>query len=241
MTLSVRDINGTPRTVVVPAEARATEIWDVRPFPKGWIGLPETLAQPVPLYLKNRNASYWFEHLPESRVVYCQYNRVLNAPGETLHEFAKRLFQFINDHEVDELVIDLRWNNGGNTALNEPFLHGVIGCTKVNQHGKLFVIIGRRTFSAAQNAATSLERHTEAIFVGEPTGSSPNFIGEGITFMLPYGKVLVSLSDLYWQSGWPRNHRKWITPRLYTPPSFAAYRANRDLAMEAILAYPAAR
>jgi hypothetical protein len=111
----------------------------------------------------------------------------------------------------------------------------------VNQRGKLFVIIGRRTFSAAQNAATLFERHTEAIFVGEPTGSNPNFIGEGITLTLPYSKVIASVSDLYWQSGWPKDKRKWIAPLLYTPPSFAAFRVNRDLAMEAILAYPAGR
>ena len=52
-------------------------------------------------------------------------------------------------------------------------LHRLIGCRKVNRRGRLFVIIGRATFSAAQNGATMIERHTEAIFVGEPTGSSP--------------------------------------------------------------------
>ena len=117
----------------------------------------------------------------------------------------------------------------------------MIACPKINKRGKLFIVIGRRTFSAAQNAATLLERHTEAIFVGEPTGSSPNFIGEGVSFTLPYGNVFVSLSDLYWQSGWPRDRRKWIAPLLYTPPSFAAYRVNRDPAMEAILDYPTGR
>jgi hypothetical protein len=31
--------------------------------------------------------------------------------------------------------------------------------------------------------------------------------------------------------------RNWIAPRLYTPPSISAYRAKRDPALEAILAY----
>lgn len=241
VTLNVRDSNGKQRAIVVPAQMSATEIWNVRPHPNGWTGLQETLPQPVPLYLKNIATPQWFEYLPESRLLYCQYNQVLDAPGESLADFAKRLFQFIDDHDVDRLVIDLRWNNGGNTALNEPFLHQLIGSKKVNRRGKLFVIIGRRTFSAAQNTSTLIERHTEAIFVGEPTGSNPNFIGEGVTFTLPYSKVLVSVSDLYWQSGWPRDRRKWIAPLLYTPPTFAAYRVNRDPAMEAILAYPAGR
>jgi hypothetical protein len=46
-----------------------------------------------------------------------------------------------------------------------------------------------------------------------------------------------SISDLYWQSSWPLDYRTWIAPLLYAPPSFALYRANRDPALEAILAY----
>ena len=100
----------------------------------------------------------------------------------------------------------------------------------------MFVVIGRRTFSAAQNGATLIERHTEAIFVGEPTGASPNFVGETVPFELPYSKFRANVSDLYWQSSWPTDYRIWIAPLIYTPPTFAAYRAIRDPAVDAILA-----
>jgi hypothetical protein len=33
------------------------------------------------------------------------------------------------------------------------------------------------------------------------------------------------------------DYRTWIAPQIYTPPTFAAFRANRDPAMEAILSY----
>jgi hypothetical protein len=138
---------------------------------------------------------------------------------------------------VDRLVVDLRWNNGGNTYLSMPLLHALIRSRKLNRPGSLFVIIGRGTFSAAQNTATFIERHTQAVFVGEPTGSSPNFVGEDNPTLLPYSKLPVSISDLYWQTSWPTDHRPWIAPLLYAPPSFELYRANRDPAMEAILAY----
>jgi hypothetical protein len=88
--------------------------------------------------------------------------------------------------------------------------------------------IGRRTFSAAQNTATAIERETNAIFVGEPTGSRPNFIGETIPFQLPYGKTLVNVADLCWQTSWPMDHRPWIAPELYAPPPRAT-RAAADL------------
>jgi hypothetical protein len=167
--------------------------------------------------------------------VYFQFNGVGNQQPETLEAFCDRLFAFIGSHEVSKLVVDLRWNGGGDTFLAQPLLHHLISCAKINQPGCLYVIIGRGTFSAAQNTATAIERDTDAIFVGEPSGSRPNFVGETIPFQLPYSKVMVNVADLYWQTSWPMDHRPWIAPELYAPPAFETFSQNRDPAMEAIL------
>jgi hypothetical protein len=37
---------------------------------------------------------------------------------------------------------------------------------------------------------------------------------------------MASVSDLYWQSSWPDDHRPWIAPLLYTPPTFAAFNGH---------------
>ena len=130
----------------------------------------------------------------------------------------------------------MRWNGGGNNFLNRPLVHGLIACDQVNRKGRLFVIVGRNTFSAAMCGATHIERHTNATFVGEPTGSSPTFVGETIDFQLPYSGAFANVSDLLWQSGWAMDYRPWVAPLLYTPPTFALYKENRDPAMEAIAA-----
>ena len=46
-----------------------------------------------------------------------------------------------------------------------------------------------------------------------------------------------SISDLYWQRSWPMDHRNWIAPNLPAEPTFELFKANRDPALEAILAY----
>jgi hypothetical protein len=189
----------------------------------------------MPLYLRNSDIPYWFEYLPAEAGVYFQFNGVGDQPLEPIAMFCERLFTFIDNHQVSKLVIDLRWNGGGNTYLAQPLLHRLIGCTKINRRGCLYVIIGRGTFSAAQNTATAIERETNAIFVGEPSGSRPNFVGETIPFMLPYSKALVNVADLYWQTSWPMDHRPWIAPELYAPPTFETYSQNRDPALEAVL------
>ena len=166
-----------------------------------------------------------------------QYNEVRNDPKEPLERFCARLFEYIDKHEVDKLVIDMRFNGGGNNFLNKPLVEGLMRCDKINQPGKLFVLIGRNTFSAAQCGITQIERHTRAIFAGEPSGSCPNFVGETIMLRLPYSKITTSISDLYWQNSVAMDYRTWIAPQIYVPPTFAAYRARQDPALEAILAY----
>jgi len=190
------------------------------------------------MYLKRRTQAYWFEYSPEQRLVYFQFNSVSDEGSETIEQLCERLFRFVEEHDVDKLAIDLRWNGGGNNFLNKPLLHGLIRCNKVTEEGKLFVIIGRNTFSAAMCAATQIERETRAIFVGEPTGSCPNFVGESAVLLkLPYSKLEGSVSDLYWENSVAMDYRTWIAPQIYAPPSFPLYRVNGDPALEAILAY----
>lgn len=235
--LVIRGADGTERTVTLAADASQPNIWNMKPNPPTWVNLPQTLAAPLPLYLKNPAARFWFEYLPDNKTVYFQFNSVRNDQRESLAAFSERLFKFVNENEVEKLVIDLRWNNGGNIELLRPLIHGLIKNEKVNRRGRLFVIIGRRVFSAAQNAATFFERHTNAIFVGEPTGSSPNFVGEEDPFTLPYSKLVANVSHVEYKNSYVDDSRIWIAPQIHVPPTFAAYRANRDPALEAILNY----
>lgn len=236
VTLDIETPEGERDEVRVAADSVHSALVNESVPPPDWVFYPSTLATPQPLYLRNPGVLYWFEHLPRRRLVYFQWNGVGNDEAEDFDTFSRRLFDFVHGEGVEKLVIDLRFNSGGNTVLSQLLLHRVLACPVINRPGGLFVIIGRKTFSAAQNAAVFLERHTHAVFAGEPTGSSPNFVGETTPFVLPYSKLEVNVSDLFWQSSWPMDHRTWIAPELYAPPTFAAYSANADPALDAILA-----
>lgn len=236
LTLASDDGNAETVALAADLDQPTHRLYYAFPAPPSWMYLPETLSFPPPLYLRNPWVHYWFEHLPQARAVYFQFNRVREEPLEPFPAFTERLFACIAANRVDKLVIDLRWNNGGNTFLTLPFLHRLIGAAQVNRRGGLFVIIGRRTYSAAQNFTTMLELHTNATFVGEPSGSCPNFAGETSEFRLPYSGLTLNISDLYWQTSWPTDHRSATPPLLYIPPTFTAFAANRDPALEAVLA-----
>ena len=232
--LKLQDASGKASTVWINADTTVPRV-DHKSVPANWVSFHQTISNPVPLYLKNLKSLYWFEKIPNTKVVYLQMNSIRNDKNESMNAFMDRLFKYINENDADKLVIDLRFNNGGNTMLLPYVVQSIIKNDKINKRGNLYVITGRRTFSAAQNFATFLEQQTNSIFVGEPTGSNPNFVGEEDFITLPYSKVAANVSDLFWQSSTPFDKRTWIAPMFYVPPSFTAYSVNRDEALETIL------
>ncbi len=205
--------------------------------PANWTDARDAATAPTPLWEKDQQNFFWFEYLSQSRTVYVQYNAVADKPNETVAAFANRLFDFVNANSVDRLVLDVRLNGGGNNFLNRPLLRGIIRTTKIDQPGKLFVILGRQTFSAAQDFVDELENYTNVIFVGEPTGESPNQFGDPASVVLPNSGLTIRASTLWWQFTDPRDTRKWTGPKIAAELTSADYRNNVDPAMNAILNY----
>jgi tetratricopeptide (TPR) repeat protein len=208
---------------------------------ENWINARDKAAPP-PLWTKDPQNIYWFEYLADSKTVYAQYNAVAEKKDETIADFCKRLFAFVEANPVDRFVLDIRRNGGGNAQLNLPLIHGLIRSDKVNQPGKLFVIIGRSTFSAAVWLVGDLEKHTRAIFIGEPTGGKPNHYGMGgvsgpTSFMLPHSRLVIEHSNEFMQRGVPGDDSPWKAPLLAAELTSEDYRTNRDPAMEIILNY----
>jgi tetratricopeptide (TPR) repeat protein len=260
LTTSTDQGSPTTATVVASVAWPNRELVQARPCPPDWEYAASSGERELPLYLRNQSAYYWFKRLPEDRAIYCQFNSVNDrqpptrrpdglAPGgprstaadDTLAQFTERLMAACAADDVERLIVDVRWNSGGNSFLAMPLLHSIMASDKLNREGRLFLIIGRRTFSAAQNFVTLLERHANPIFVGEPTGSSPNFVGESTRVRLAYSGATVTISDIYHQSSWGMDHRRWISPHVYAPPTFADFQAGRDAALEAVLRVPEER
>lgn len=197
----------------------------------------ESSTAPLPLYLKRGNDMFWYEHLTDINFVYMQVNGISNKDNEKIKDFYDKVFKFIDSNKVDGIIIDLRLNSGGNNNLNKHLINNFIRYDKINKKGKIFTIIGRNTFSAAMNLAGDLENSTQTIFIGEPTGSRPNFTGEINFIELPNTGIKVSASSLYWQKAVSSDKRKWIFPEVYAPLSFSDYKNNIDPAMNAVYDY----
>ena len=206
----------------------------------GWVDMRDRAPNPVPLWLRHDpQVHFRMDHIPESRLVYVQYNKVGDMEGESLAEFSRRLLALADTADINRLVLDLRLNRGGNGTLNRPMLVSLIKARKLDGSGKLFAIIGRSTFSAAQFMVNDLERYTDAVFVGEPSGGKVNSYGDSRKITLPHSGITIRVSIYWWQEQ-PYDLRQWKAPDLAAELTSADYRANVDPALKAVIEYRAA-
>jgi hypothetical protein len=197
-------------------------------------GIPKLVAPKtqVPLYLSNVQTNFWLKEMPEKKILYWQFNQVFDSENESISAFSKRLDSVLISKKPQLLIVDVRHNNGGNADLTLPLIT-VLKNYEKNQQGKIVVITGRNTFSAAQIFITKVDKETNAIFAGEPSSSSPNFVGEENGLQLPFSGAIVSISNRYHENN-KGDTRKWIEPNLVVLLSSKDYFDGKDPVLEAV-------
>ncbi|MCG7566219.1 S41 family peptidase [Pseudoalteromonas sp. CnMc7-15] len=223
--LTVSDSQGVTTHITLPAES-----FNFTGFPK----LPKLEEQHNPLYLSQQHQPYWLKISPEQNLAYVQFNRVGQKKSESLAAFSKRISRIANERQVQNLVLDLRHNSGGNGSIIPPLTRALLHFAQEREQNKLFVIVGRNTFSAAHLLLADLNRLSDAIIVGEPSGSRPNHLGESGWFKLPYSGVWGLISSQFHQASKAEDHRIWIAPHVPVTLSSKQYFNAHDPAMAAI-------
>ena len=187
----------------------------------------------TPLYLRNPDRHYWYEYLPDSKTLYLHYRRCADMPMQPFSRFAAALLKFMNQNPVERMVIDLRLNGGGNSSILNPLTDALSKRRDINQPGRLFALIGRRTFSSAVLNAMELKLATKVILVGEPAGQRPNFYGEVETMILPHSRLRISYSTRFFKT--TDGNPQTLAPDIEVEPSSSDYVNGRDPVLERAL------
>jgi hypothetical protein len=202
-------------------------------------GLPKLIPSRLPgaplppSYLRNVDADYWLEPLGAT-ALYVQFNQVQDGPKESVAAFAQRLAGEIAARRPQLLIVDVRHNNGGNLGLLDPFIEILRRFTADQPRGRLVVISGRNTFSAAQVFLSRAEHEAHAEAAGEMSSSKPNFVGEENVVELPWSGAIASISNRFHETI-PGDRRTGIEPTLRVSLASEDYFANRDPVLAAVL------
>jgi tetratricopeptide (TPR) repeat protein len=205
--------------------------------PMGWKDARREGQTPLWLQAKSTD-KYGLTYLPEEKVLYVQINEINSNEGrkESLEQFYDRIFKTGDSVGAEKLVLDLRLNGGGNGYYNKPLVIGLIK-SRFDAPGKLFVLTGRRTFSAAQMLVTLLKTYTHVIQIGEPTGSKDNHYGDSRRIPLPNSGIIVRASTLWHQLGSASEDNLITGPHHYVPYSSNDYFTNKDPLLTAVFHY----
>ncbi len=184
-----------------------------------------------PLYQQRPAETFWYTYLPESGAVYCNFRGY-----RELGNHARGLLPLIAERRPDKLVIDLRQNGGGDFTEGLKYVIDPIrDLADINKKGRLFVLIGPHTFSAAMSNAAHFRARTAAILVGQTIGERPNSYQEARQMTLPNSRLLVRYSTQYYK--FVESGENVIRPDKEIIPSWTEYKAGRDPVLGWVLKY----
>lgn len=234
------EVDGPPRTVRLaprsgPFRLEGHSLLDRRSEAEGWVRLlNRDDGGPTPRLHRDPAAPFWMEWLPGERSLYVQINHITDRPEESFADFSHRVLRAAGERDARRIVLDLRWCRGGNGYLIRPLVLGLLR-SEFDAEGRLWALIGRRTFSAGQMLVSELERLSHARFVGEPTANRPNSYGDNERIVLPGSHLTVRAAYVKWQLRDPRDMRDCTAPHVLAPWTVDDWRRGRDPALAVAL------
>jgi hypothetical protein len=187
-------------------------------------------------HLKQRKY-YWFTYLEEQRALYFQYNRCWDQEDRPpFKDVVDEMFRFMDGNPVERLIVDLRQNAGGEPAIAEPLIEGLAQRPEFSAAGRLFVLVGRRTFSAALTNAAHLRSRAGARVVGEPPRGKPNNPSEGRDIDLKRTKTWATVSTQFVERDPALGDAKYLPVDIEATYTFELYRNAQDPVLDAALA-----
>jgi dienelactone hydrolase len=188
---------------------------------------PQGVAR-VPTYLARRGQGLWKTKLSSGRVLYLGYNVTLGGTAAA----ATWLRKAAKSKAVRAIVVDVRLNGGGDNNTYFPLLQEL---TRLSKSKRIVVVIGRATFSAAENFVTDLERQAHPVFVGELSGGSPNLYGDTANGVLPASGLDLRIATIYWQKSTANDSRIGTAPDVPVDLTSSDFFAGRDPVLDAAL------
>lgn len=253
-------LDGSPFERRIAAEERDRSAWvssSQRLLFPVWDGAPMQSvirrSDDLPVYLRDSSSLFSLEALPE-RGIYIGISHNDDADDSPIDTFLQRALARVRAEQPAYVVVDMRMNSGGDYTKTYAFAQSL---PPTANGAPIYVFTSSWTFSAAITTVAALKGAggDQVTIVGEPVGDRLDFWAEGGAFNLPnafvqvhyasarhiYDGPCIDRATCFWLNDRFPVRVQTLEPDITAPLTFAAYRALRDPALDAVLAHQAAR
>ena len=202
----------------------------------------------LPLYLRDSNNRLFAAKLDGGAYIRTQIT--LDTPTKAFEPFLEDAVNQYRGGELDFMIVDLRWNPGGDYTKAINFAKTAPG--KIKPGGRLYIVVGPQTFSAALVTAALLKYYggEKSVIVGAPMGDREQFWAEsGMAFRLPNSGYRINYATGYhdWAAGCEGHPYCFaqnlihgvpagsLAPAVVIEPTYADYASGHDIVMDWIL------
>jgi hypothetical protein len=165
-----------------------------------------------------------------SDTYYIQFNQ----ENDALVPFIKKALAEVDQLKPKRLIVDIRFNFGGDGSVCTTFIHQFIKREDAAPWKELYVLTGRKTFSAGVMMLNEFIEHTHATLIGEPAGAGINSYGDATSIDLPRIGAQLHVSTLWNKLGRSDDTRTYIPVDVPALFSFADWADGRDPAVDPI-------
>ena len=239
-----RTLHFVPKSTLPPGQI-FERIWSPAPWPgdaeKGW----RSFSPPTtPLYLAEGERLFRVERVAALNALFVQMRVHFDMDGQSVADFRQRIDAEIAAFQPRNLIVDLRFDTGGDTDLTRDWQRALAARIP----GRLYVLVSRHTFSAGIVAAAAFKHDAQARarIVGEAVGDRLRWWSEGDTACMPHSHYCLHLTTGLWDlvHGCAAEaacygdkydaHVADLDPDLEAPITADSWLAGHDPGMEAI-------
>ncbi len=134
----------------------------------------------------------WYGAADKGKTVYVNFEKYSSMTK--MDEMSAELLRFINYYKTENIIIDLRGNEGGDFFIGLKLAQVLVLANSINWKSGVYVMIDNETYSAAMSNASQYAQLLNATLVGQPTGSKPNGYQDMWQFSLPNSGLIVTYS-----------------------------------------------
>lgn len=174
---------------------------------------------------------FWFTKVKNTDALYIKFQSY--PEYQKMDALCKEIYQYINENQLQQVIIDMRQNGGGDYFVGVLLAYYLNLCNSIDWENGVFVLSDKVVFSAATINVIQYRQMLNAKIFGEPTGSNPSGYQDMDEFKLTNSGLIITYSKRHFQ--FTETLTDGVIPDVFVPYIWNDYSIGKDNMLDEIL------